>query len=98
MITKKYYTRTDLKTLGFQNLSFYANAALNKVFLTADYNANIGKSTYKVSFTAEADKQKTSIRSIEVLCRTMLESLDNFNKMKAADQRKFAEENGEKVD
>ena len=98
MLTKKYYNRTDLKVLGFQNLSFYANRELRKIFLTADYKANIGKSTYKISFTVEADKQNTSIRSIELLCREMVKSLDNFTNMKVTEQKKFAEEHGEKID
>lgn len=98
MLTKKYYNRNDLKVLGFQNLSFYGNKELNKIFLTANYNANIGKSTYKISFTVEADKQKTSSRSIELLCRNMVITLDNFNNMKTTEQRKFAEENGDKID
>lgn len=98
MLTKKYYNRTDLKVLGFQNLSFYANRELGKIFLTADYFATIGKSTYKTSFTVEADKQTTSTRSIELLCREMVKSLDNFTNMKAADQKKFCEEHGDKVD
>jgi hypothetical protein len=98
MLTKKYYNRTDLKVLGFQNLSFYANRELNKIFLTADYFAKIGKSTYKTSFTVEADKQTTSTRSIESLCRAMVKSLDDFTNMKAADQKKFAEEHGDKVE
>lgn len=98
MLSKKYYSRTDLKVLGFQNLSFYGNQQLNKVFLTADYFAKVGKSTFKTSFTVEADKQRTSIRNIEMLCRKMVESLDNFTNMKAADQKKFIEEHGDKVD
>jgi hypothetical protein len=98
MLTKKYYSRTDLKVLGFQNLSFYANRELNKIFLTADYFAKVGKSTYKTSFTVEADKERTSIRSIESLCRAMVKSLDNFENMKAAEQKKFVEEHGDKID
>ena len=98
MLTKKYYSRTDLKVLGFQNLSFYANRELNKIFLTADYYAKVGKSTYKTSFTVEADKERTSIRSIESLCRSMVKSLDNFTNMKAAEQKKFVEEHGDKID
>ncbi len=98
MLTKKYYKRDDLKVLGFQNLSFYANRELNKIFLTADYKANIGKSTYKISFTVEADKQKTSSRSIELLCRNMVITLDNFHNMKVTEQKKYAEENGDKID
>jgi hypothetical protein len=98
MLTKKYYSRTDLKVLGFQNLSFYANRELNKIFLTADYFAKVGKSTYKTSFTVEADKERTSIRSIESLCRAMVKSLDNFQNMKAAEQKKFVEEHGDKID
>ena len=98
MLTKKYYSRTDLKVLGFQNLSFYANRELNKIFLTADYFAKVGKSTYKTSFTVEADKERTSIRSIESLCRAMVKSLDNFTNMKAAEQKKFVEEHGDKID
>ena len=98
MLTKKYYNRTDLKVLGFQNLSFYGNRELGKVFLTADYFHKVGKSTYKTSFTVEADKERTSIRSIESLCRAMVKSLDNFKNMKAADQKKFAEEHGDKID
>jgi hypothetical protein len=98
MLTKKYYSRTDLKVLGFQNLSFYANRELNKIFLTADYFLKIGKSTYKTSFTVEADKERTAIRSIESLCRGMVINFDKFSNMKAADQKKFAEEHGEKID
>jgi hypothetical protein len=98
MLTKKYYNRTDLKVLGFQNLSFYGNRELGKVFLTADYFHKVGKSTYKTSFTVEADKERTSIRSIESLCRAMVKSLDDFTNMKAADQKKFAEEHGDKIE
>ena len=98
MLEKKYYSRTDLKVLGFQNLSFYANRELNKVFLTADYFAKVGKSNYKTSFTVEADKARTSARSIESLCRAMVKSLDDFTNMKASDQKKFAEEHGDKVE
>jgi len=98
MLNKKYYSRTDLKVLGFQNLNFYANRELGKVFLTADYFHNVGKSTYKTSFTVEADKERTSIRSIESLCRCMVKKLDDFKDMKASDQKKFAEEHGDKVD
>ena len=98
ILDKKYYNRTDLKTLGFQNLNFYGNQELGKVFLTADYFAKVGKSTYKTSMTVEADKQRTAVKSVELLCRKMVESLDNFFNMKAADQKKFAEEHGEKID
>jgi hypothetical protein len=98
MLTKKYYNRTDLKVLGFQNLSFYANRELGKVFLTADYFHKVGKSTYKTSFTVESDKERTATRSIESLCRCMVKSLDDFTSMKAADQKKFAEEHGDKID
>jgi len=98
MLEKKYYSRTDLKVLGFQNLSFYANRELNKIFLTADYSHKVGKSTYKTSFTVEADKERTSIRSIESLCRKMVKSLDEFLNMKTSEQKKFVEEHGEKVD
>jgi hypothetical protein len=98
MLTKKYYNRTDLKILGFQNLSFYANKELNKIFLSADYFHKVGKSTFKTSFTVEADKQRTAVKSVELLCREIIKSLDNFNNMKSTDQKKFIEEHGEKVD
>jgi hypothetical protein len=98
MLNKRYYNRTDLKVLGFQNLSFYANRELNKIFLSADYFLKVGKSTYKTQFTVEAEKQNTSTRSIESLCREMVISFHKFSDMKAADQKKFAEEHGEKID
>jgi hypothetical protein len=48
--------------------------------------------------TVEADRQNTSIRNIEKLCRLMLEELESFNDKKAADKKKFAEEHGDKID
>mgnify|MGYP000026154482 CR=1 FL=1 len=59
---------------------------------------SVRRSTYKTSFTVEADKQNTSSRSIESLCRAMVKSLDNFENMKAAEQKKFVEEHGDKID
>ena len=98
MLTKKYITRTDLKVAGFSNFSFFGNKDLNKVYLSADIKTEIGKQEYKVTFTVESDRQSTSQRNIEKLCRLMLEELVSFNDKKAADKKKFAEEHGEKVD
>jgi len=98
MINKKYVTRTDLKVAGFSNLQFYGNTELKKVFLSADIKTEIGKSKYKITMTVETDRQNTSIRNIEKLCRLMLEELVTFNDKKAADKKKFAEEYGDKID
>ena len=98
MINKKYVSRTDLKVAGFSNFQFYGNHELKKVFLTADIETEVGKQKYKVTMTVEADRQNTSIRNIEKLCRLMLEELESFNDKKAADKKKFAEEHGDKID
>lgn len=98
MINKKYVSRTDLKVAGFNNFQFYGNTQLKKVFLSADIQTEIGKSEYKITFTVEADRQNTSIRNVERLCRLMLEELQSFNDKKAADKKKFAEEHGDKID
>jgi hypothetical protein len=98
MLTKKYVSRTDLKVAGFSNFQFYGNHELKKVFLSADIKKEIGKQQYNVTFTVEADRQNTSIRNIEKLCRLMLEELESFNDKKAADKKKFAEEHGDKID
>jgi hypothetical protein len=98
MIEKKYVTRTDVKVAGFSNLKFYGNIGLKKVYLSADKTIEISKQPYKINFTVEADRQSTSIRNIERLCRLLLEELRSFNDMKVADKKKYAEEHGEKID
>ena len=98
MINKKYVSRTDLKVAGFNNFQFYGNHELKKVFLSADIETEVGKQKYKVTMTVEADRQNTSIRNIEKLCRLMLEELQSFNDKKAADKKNFAEEHGDKID
>jgi hypothetical protein len=98
MLNKKYISRTDLKVAGFNNLQFFGNHELKKVFLSADIKTEIGKQQYNVTFTVEADRQNTSLRNIEKLCRLMLEELVSFNDKKAADKKKFAEEHGDKID
>ena len=98
MLNKKYISRTDLKVAGFSNLQFFGNHELKKVFLSADIKTEIGKQQYNVTFTVEADRQNTSLRNIERLCRLMLEELVSFNDKKAADKKKFAEEHGDKID
>lgn len=94
MLTKKYITRTDLKVAGFSNLEFTVNRRENKVHLTADYNTIVSKSNYKVQFEVESELLRTSSRSIEKLCRMMLEKLVSFQTLKTAEQKKFALENG----
>ena len=98
MIQKKYVTRTDVKVAGFSNLKFYGNIELKKVYLSADKTIEISKQPYSITFTVEADRQNTSLRNIERLCRLMLEELQSFNEMKVADKKKYAEEHGEKID
>jgi hypothetical protein len=94
VLTKKYITRTDLKVAGFSNLEFDINRRENKVHLTADYNTIVGKSNYKVQFEVESEFQRTSLITIEKLCRMMLEKLVLFQTLKTAEQKKFALENG----
>jgi flagellar biosynthesis/type III secretory pathway chaperone len=83
-----------LKVAGFSNLEFTVNRPENKVHLTADYTIDIGKVKYKIQFEVETELQATSQRSIEKLCRLMLEKLVLFQTLKSAEQKKFALENG----
>jgi hypothetical protein len=94
MLNKKYITRTDLKVAGFSNLEFTLNRLENKVHLTADYTIDIGKVKYKINFEVETQLERTSQRSIEKLCRMMLEKLVLFQTLKSAEQKKFGLENG----
>ena len=94
MLSKKYITRTDLKVVGFSNLEFTVNRPENKVHLTADYTIDIGKVKYKINFEVETQLERTSQRSIEKLCRMMLEKLVLFQTLKSAEQKKFGLENG----
>lgn len=94
-VIRKYYTRTDVKVAGFTNLYFYGNSENKKVYLSADLVTDISKTKYIIKFTVECERQITSQRNIESLCRLILEELDNFNGMKIADKKKYAEEKGE---
>ena len=94
MLNKKYITRTDLKVAGFSNLEFTVNRPESKVHLTADYTFDNGKVKYKILFEVETELERTSQKSIEKLCRMMLEKLALFQTLKTAEQKKFALENG----
>ena len=94
MLAKKYITRTDLKVAGFTNLDFTVNKLDNRVFLTADYKTTIGKIDYKIAFEVETELERTSQKSIEKLCRLMLEKLVLFQTLKSAEQKKYANEYG----
>lgn len=98
MLTKKYITRTDLKVAGLSNLDFTVNRLENRVYLTADYINDIGKIKYSIPFEVETEFQKTSHRTIEKLCRMMLEKLVLFQTLKSTEQKKYALENGFVVD
>lgn len=94
MLNKKYITRTDLKVAGFSNLEFTVNRPESKVHLTADYTFDNGKVKYKILFEVETQLERTSQRSIEKLCRMMLEKLVLFQTLKTAEQKKYANEYG----
>jgi hypothetical protein len=98
VLDKKIITRTDLKVAGFSNFRFYKNKSVGKIFLDADYVLDVKASKYKVSITVEADDERTSHRSIGMLCRLMLLKSCELKEMKVAELRNFAEDHGDKLD
>lgn len=98
MIDKKYVSRNDLKMYGLHNLKFTRNRPLNKIFLTADYNTEVSKSNYNITFVVELDAQRNTKLDMVTLCKEMLLTVEKFKGMKVTDQKKYAEEHGEKID
>lgn len=97
MINKRYILRNDLKMIGLENLKFTRNRSLKKIYLSADYRSEIGKSEYLITFDVSLDEFKNGKLDMVNLCREMLNTFENFKNMKATDQKKYAEEHGRKL-
>lgn len=98
MIDKKYISRNDLKMYGLRNLKFTRNKPLNKIYLDSDYQMEIGKSMYDITFSVELDAQRNTKLDMVMLCKEMLMFVENFKTLKVSEQKKYAEEHGEKLD
>lgn len=98
MLNRKYIFRNDLRNIGFIDLRFTRDRKLKKVYLSAKNTVEIGKSKYEVIFNVESDEARNTKIDMVTLCRLMYESFENFKTLKLSEQRKYAEENGEKVD
>lgn len=98
MIDKKYISRNDLKMYGLRNLKFTRNRPLNKIYLDSDYQMEIGKSMYDITFSVELDAQRNTKLDMVMLCKEMLMFVENFKTLKVSEQKKYAEEHGEKLD
>lgn len=98
MLNKRYIFRNDLRNIGFIDLKFTRDRKLKRVYLSAKNTVEIGKSKYEVIFSVECDEARNSKIDMVTLCRLMYENFLNFKTLKLAEQRKYAEENGEKVD
>lgn len=97
MLNKKYILRHDLKVLGLENLKFTRNRSLKKIYLSADYRSEIGKTDYLITFDVSLDEFRNTKLDMVNLCREMLNTFENFKAMKTTEQKKYAEEHGRKL-
>ena len=93
----KYFTRDDLKHLGFRNLQTGYDNKNREYSISAEKQVIIGKSTYITKFSSFTYPTAKLRLTLHNLIEQFLDDYTVFEALSDKEKRVFCEENGTKI-